>query len=81
MADERRPIGYWLKHLDRLIERSFESTLASEPLTRRHWQVLNTSHARPSTHAEIASALAPVLGDDPVAARRASEVLVSRGWS
>ena len=81
MADERRPIGYWLKHLDRLIERSFESTLASEALTRRHWQVLNTSHARPSTHAEIASALAPVLGDDPVAARRASEDLVTRGWS
>ena len=29
---DRRPIGYWLKHLDRLIEQSFERTLGAEGL-------------------------------------------------
>jgi hypothetical protein len=51
MADDRRPIGYWLKHLDSMIEGTFERTLASEGLTRRHWQVLNTLHTQPSTPA------------------------------
>ena len=63
MAEDRRPIGYWLKHLDRLIEGNFERTLASEGLTRRHWQALNTLRTRPSTRAEIAAALAPFLGE------------------
>ena len=80
MADDRRPIGYWLKHLDRLIEGTFERTLASEGLTRRHWQALNTLRARPSTHAEIAAALAPFLAGDPGAERRVVDDLVARGW-
>jgi hypothetical protein len=42
VEENRRPIGYWLKHLDRLIEDTFERTLSMEGLTRRHWQVLNT---------------------------------------
>src|SRR6476646_7859095 len=41
-ADAGRPIGYWLKHLDRLIADSFSRALAADELTRRHWQVLNT---------------------------------------
>jgi DNA-binding MarR family transcriptional regulator len=80
MADERRPIGYWLKHLDRLIEDAFERALASEGLTRRHWQVLNTLRTRPSGSAEIADALAPFLGDDPGAGGRVIDDLVVRGW-
>jgi len=80
MADDRRPIGYWLKHLDRLIEGAFELTLASEDLTRRHWQVLNTLHTGPSTHAEIADALAPFLIDEPGAAREVVDDLVAKGW-
>lgn len=61
MRDERRPIGYWLKHLDRLIEGNFERTLASDGLTRRHWQVLNTLSTGSRTEAEIVDALAPFL--------------------
>ena len=29
---DRRPIGYWLKHVDRLIEESLERTLGAEGL-------------------------------------------------
>ena len=30
MREDRRPIGYWLKRLDGLIEQHFERTLAGE---------------------------------------------------
>lgn len=80
MADDHRPIGYWLKHLDRLIEDSFERTLAAEALTRRHWQVLNTVSTRPSTHAQIVEALMPFLVGDPEAGDQVIDDLVARGW-
>ena len=47
MDQLQRPIGYWLKHLDRLIEASFERIFADEGLTRRDWQVLSTLDAAP----------------------------------
>ncbi|MHA7133429.1 hypothetical protein [Oerskovia turbata] len=36
-----RPIGYWLKLVDRLIDDSFADVFGRTGLTRRHWQVLN----------------------------------------
>jgi DNA-binding MarR family transcriptional regulator len=80
MAEDRRPIGYWLKHLDGLIEQSFERTLAGEGVTRRQWQALNTLQERPSTQAEIAAALKPFLVDDPGADRRVIDELMAREW-
>lgn len=41
MKPEDRPIGYWLRELDRRIEDAFVSTLDAAGLRRRHWQVLN----------------------------------------
>ncbi|WLQ05809.1 MarR family transcriptional regulator [Arthrobacter oryzae] len=35
-----RPIGYWVKRLDSLLEKLLDATLASLSLTRRQWQVL-----------------------------------------
>jgi DNA-binding MarR family transcriptional regulator len=80
MGEDRRPIGFWLKHLDGLIEANFERTLAGEGVTRRHWQALNTLHERPSTQAEIAEALKPFLVDDPGADRRVLDEFMVRGW-
>ncbi|MFI9814402.1 MarR family transcriptional regulator [Saccharothrix variisporea] len=36
-----KPIGYYLKHLDTLINQSFDRALSDTDLTRRHWQLLN----------------------------------------
>jgi hypothetical protein len=36
-----RPIGYWLKHLDALVEEAFERCFDGTDITRRHWQLLN----------------------------------------
>ena len=64
MEPERRPIGYWLKHLDRLIDQAFERALDADGLTRRHWQVLNTLAAGPSTNAALTAALQPFVQDE-----------------
>jgi hypothetical protein len=75
-----RPIGYWLKHLDGLIEASFEQVLADERLDRRQWQVLNSLHDAPANRAELDTALAPFLASDPDGVHRALIELRRRGW-
>ncbi len=61
MSGDRRPIGYWLKRLDVLIEKTFERTLAEEGTTRREWQVLNTLAEGPSSAADLEPAVDPFL--------------------
>ena len=77
---EPRPVGYWLKHLDRLLEAAFARALAAEGLTRRHWQVLDTLRVSPATAAELDAALEPFLGDAPAAAATVASDLAGRGW-
>jgi len=79
-ARPSRPIGYWLKHLDRLIDATFDRTLSAEDLNRRHWQVLNVLAQQPTGHAELRTALAPFLLDDPDAETAVSDQLIRRGW-
>ena len=38
---DRRPLGYWLRTVDRLITDEFASALADEEVTRRDWMLLN----------------------------------------
>jgi DNA-binding MarR family transcriptional regulator len=80
MEQNRRPIGYWLKHVDRLIEETFERTLGDDGLTRRHWQVLNTLDAGPTTAGALAVALEPFVGDDTAGIDRVIDDLARRGW-
>ena len=37
----RRPLGFWLTALDRLIDREFETAFAELDVTRRDWRRLN----------------------------------------
>ncbi len=71
-----RPIGYWLKEVDRLIEESFVRLLSEEGLSRRHWQALNTIAEGPLPAAEVDAALEPF---EPTVAP-VVEDLVARGW-
>jgi DNA-binding MarR family transcriptional regulator len=80
MKKRGRPIGYWLKHLDRLIEDTFSRSLADRRLTRRHWQVLNTLAQGQASAAEITKALAPFLRDDPTEQAATEADLIDRGW-
>ncbi|GAB3701586.1 MarR family winged helix-turn-helix transcriptional regulator [Nocardiopsis oceani] len=74
------PIGFWLKHLDRLIEHDFDRVLASESLDRRQWQVLNSLHNEPGTVLQLDQRLAPFLDDDESTVAPAAEALRQRGW-
>jgi DNA-binding MarR family transcriptional regulator len=77
---DRRPIGFWLKLVDRLIDESFDRLLAEEGLTRRHWQVLTALQAGPTTVHQLDANLAPFLDDREPTVRPVLEDLHARGW-
>jgi DNA-binding MarR family transcriptional regulator len=60
---ERRPIGYWVKEVDRLLEASLDAILTGHGLSRRHWQVLHVIEQGGATNAEVDTRLAPFLTD------------------
>ncbi|MET7278695.1 MarR family winged helix-turn-helix transcriptional regulator [Kribbella sp. NPDC005582] len=76
MSDDNKPIGWWLKELDRLLESSFERLLAADGLTRRQWQALNAA----AGDEPIAVALAPFLDGNPETIAAVTEPLAARGW-
>jgi hypothetical protein len=83
MSYDNKPIGWWVKTVDRLLEESFRQVLAAEGLSRRHWQLL-TAVGGGARRAELDAALAPFWPPDLPA--RAAEIdglladLEERGW-
>jgi hypothetical protein len=75
-----RPITWWVKHVDQLIEESFDRVLAGEGIGRKHWRVLNALAGGVATLPELDRALAPFreAGPDLTVVL---EQLVSRGWA
>ncbi|WP_125775198.1 MarR family winged helix-turn-helix transcriptional regulator [Antribacter gilvus] len=73
-----RPLGYWLKTVDRLIDAQFEAAAADAGLTRRQWQLLNATGHGARTPADLDVALAPFLSGDETSAPDL-DVLVRRG--
>jgi DNA-binding MarR family transcriptional regulator len=69
-----RPLGYWIKEIDRRIEADFGRLLVGEGLTRRHWQVLSTLAHGPRT--DLDAVLAPFAPT----VRPEVEDLMARGW-
>lgn len=60
---DRRPIGYWVRLLDRLLDDDLAATLEPEGLTRRSWQVLNLLRASPRGAEGVAAAVRPFISD------------------
>jgi DNA-binding MarR family transcriptional regulator len=80
-TDDRTPIGYWLKHLDRLIDSSFDQTLGQPSLTRRHWQTLNSLSERPRDRAGLLEVLRPFWTEGTIdVVDQVTDDLVQRGW-
>ena len=61
---ESKPIGYWLKLVDRLIDEQFAATLDEHGVTRRQWQLLNVLTQGDATLTELDAAVAPFLNPD-----------------
>ena len=76
-----RPIGFWLKLLDRLIDESFDATLDEHGVTRRQWQLLNVLQRGATSQAELDAAVAPFLGGDGETTTAADiDELVDSDW-
>jgi DNA-binding MarR family transcriptional regulator len=80
-AAAERPIGYWLKTLDRLIDGQFESRLGDASLSRLQWQILNLLHDGARSVPELQDELAPFIQDAPDQLDDAVTGLLSRGWA
>lgn len=72
-----RPLGYWIKEIDRRIEAGFGRLLADEALTRRHWQVLTTLAQGDMSRADLDAALGPFAPT----VRPETDDLIHRGWA
>ncbi len=77
--DTPRPIGFWLKLVDRLIDEQFAATLEEHGVTRRQWQLLNVLHAQTATIEQLDAAVAPFLGAEETSAENLTE-LVESEW-
>lgn len=75
-----RPIGFWLKLVDRLIDERFDEMLREQALTRRHWQVLSLLRQAPRTLPEVDAQVAPFLGSGEESTRPVLADLRARGW-
>jgi DNA-binding MarR family transcriptional regulator len=80
MAD-RKPIGYWLKELDRLIEGTLDRALTDEGVTRRDWQLLNALAPEPAPREQVIEALRPFWGVEAAAPDAVLDGLIARGWA
>jgi hypothetical protein len=81
MAEDRKPIGYWVKHVDGLIERHLDSALAADAVSRREWQVLNLLDRAAASEAAVVEALRPFWTPGARSAADVLQGLAARGWS
>ncbi|MBF6672093.1 MULTISPECIES: MarR family winged helix-turn-helix transcriptional regulator [Glutamicibacter] len=78
----QRPLGYWLKLVDSLIDEQFAATLEEHGVTRRQWQVLNLLEQQPATEAQLNAGLSPFFAseDEPQSLNEHLAELVESGW-
>ncbi len=75
-----RPIGFWLRLVDRLLEERFAAVLEEHGVTRGQWQLLNVVSHGSATAEAVERAVAPFTTADgePVSAQLAE--LIESGW-
>jgi DNA-binding MarR family transcriptional regulator len=80
-TESERPIGYWLKELDRLIDKQFEFQLSTARLSRWQWQLLNLLDNGPRSVPELETELQPFIQDTAEDLSDALAGLRTRGWA
>lgn len=79
-AEARRPIGFWLKLVDSLLDERFATSLAEHGIDRRQWQLLNVLKGGAMTYEQLDQALAPFLLEDAETTIEHLAPLVDRSW-
>lgn len=79
--DNPRPIGFWLKLVDRMIDEQFASTLEEHGVTRRQWQLLSELSRGPASVEQLDAAVGPFLSaDDHESSVEHLTELIDSGW-
>ncbi len=77
----QRPLGFWLKLVDGLINQQFDGLVEEHGVTRRQWQMMNVLAGSPSTEAELTKVLKPFFDSEAdVSAAEPVAELVESGW-
>lgn len=81
MATQERPIGFWLKLVDQLVDDQFGASFEEHGVTRRQWQMMNLLVDGPATPKQLADGLRPFF---PAVEAGTSEELIEElresGW-
>lgn len=77
-----RPIGFWLKLVDALVDDAYTRLLDQHGLSREQWQLLDAMDAGPQQTAYFERILGPFAAHDGVSATPADHLdeLVESGW-
>lgn len=59
--NDQRPIGFWVKLVDNLLEEQFAATLEEHGVTRRQWQLLNVLSRGPASVQQLDASIAPFM--------------------
>ena len=81
MQSPRRPVDFWLRLLDRLINEHFGKALDEHGITRQQWEVVNLLSREPASQDELAEALARFHRDvQPTTLTEELSELEDSGW-
>ncbi|MCY0905887.1 MarR family winged helix-turn-helix transcriptional regulator [Arthrobacter sp. H14-L1] len=77
----QRPLGFWLKLVDGLINQQFDGLVEEHGVTRPQWQIMNVLAENPSSETELTNVLQPFF-DSTVSVSAAEPVteLLESGW-
>ncbi|PWB97728.1 MarR family winged helix-turn-helix transcriptional regulator [Salinibacterium hongtaonis] len=59
-----RPIGFWLRTVDQLIDERFDAIIEEHGVTRRQWQLLGVIAEGKATVGDLDRAIAPFIDTD-----------------
>jgi hypothetical protein len=74
---DQRPIGFWLKLVDQLLDERFAAILEEHGVSRGQWQLLNVVSRGWATEEAIERAVAPFTTDGAPASAQLEELIES----
>ncbi|WP_341395611.1 MarR family winged helix-turn-helix transcriptional regulator [Arthrobacter sp. G119Y2] len=81
MATDERPIGFWLKLVDQLVDDQFGASFEEHGVTRRQWQMMNLLTDGPASEKQLTDGLKPFFPVvEPGTSVELIEELRESGW-